>query len=90
MSKGLGRVERAILEYLENTYDHSDFCVENIAYAVRDILRGGGGECEEELPFTLYVSVCRAVRNLEKKRFVKCSIGDGTHHYYKVVKLLSV
>jgi len=103
MSKGLGRIEKLVLEALKREKDNRiPPDVMTIAYMVHN-----GLDCwivldsVDEPPHAVYQSVCRVVRNLERKGLVRCgemqcSFMDrynsscGGVSWRKVIQLVSV
>jgi len=103
MSKRLGRIEKLVLEALKREKDnHIPPDVMTLAYIVHnglDCLRDS--DLADEPPRAVYQSVCRAVRNLERKGLVRCgkrrcSYMDGLNSsrggvsWNKVIQLVSV
>jgi len=75
MSRGLGRIERLILESLQRKDSHEVLGVWDLAYMVHN-----GIDCfartiddpqPEKPPYAVYQSVCRAARKLEKKGIIR-------------------
>jgi len=66
MSKGLGKLERQVLELVKsrksrwNAYPGQGLGVVEVAWLIRD-----------NPPSSLYQSVCRSVRSLERKHLIK-------------------
>ena len=103
MSKGLGRIERLVLDALEReSGNRIPLDVVTLAYMVHN-----GLDCwitsdlVDKPPYAVYQSVCRAVRNLERKGLVRCgktqcsfmdryNFSCGGVSWRKVIRLVSV
>lgn len=75
MSKGLGKVERLILESLQRMDSHEILGVWDLAYMVHNGIdcfdRTFNDPQPEKPPYVVYQSVCRAVRKLEQKGIIR-------------------
>lgn len=82
MSKGLGRLQKAILDYLQ-ARGKPEWFIE-IAYSVTYKLK------DEEIPPTTaeYEAIRRAVRSLEKRGLVKCALGDPLYQWETRYRLI--
>ena len=103
MSKGLGKVERLVLEALKGQDSHRVLSVGDLAYMVHwgiDCFQTSDGPPSSP-PYAVYQSVCRAVRSLERKGLIKWkkrnAYPDRRHYgkrggssWSKVIELISV
>ena len=87
MSRGLGKIERLVLAALESQDEHR---VETVWDLVPFFKAGSQYRYSQ----SAYQSVCRAVRSLERKGFVKQQIlwcmGETGRSRINAVKLVSV
>lgn len=71
MSRGLGRIEKRVIEELKKREDKEWNFLENLLYGSFDGLADENGNWIKEATNAQYMSVYRAVKTLEKKGFVE-------------------